>query len=79
MSWIYDAVCHNDRYKHRWTSFKIEDVEYAKEGCSRCPVMTQCAMSLTDDIGVGVMFGTSEFERLSKFIKSGGVIHESFV
>lgn len=71
MSWIHYAVCKNDKHRSRWLSFNLEDIEYAKEGCKKCPVIERCAMSLGEEMGIGVMFGLSEYDRLCLSIDQG--------
>lgn len=66
-NWRNDAICAFDKHHYRWLSYKISDVEYAKEGCSRCKVKTQCLLSaLKNDAFVGVIAGMSEYDFLLK-------------
>lgn len=66
MTWIDRAICSNDKNPARWLSFDLKDIEYAKDGCNKCPVKKQCIMSSVngDGLVVGVIAGLSEFDRL---------------
>lgn len=66
-NWKKDAICASDKYSHRWISYKKSDVEYAKDGCSRCNVRKMClATALANDSFVGVIAGMSEYDYLIK-------------
>lgn len=63
------AVCQSDPNKHRWFSYDLNDIEYAKKNCLGCSLIQQCYIAYErnrepDDVRLFVLFGTSEFERL---------------
>jgi hypothetical protein len=63
--WKDQAVCFDDKYSGRWVSYDIRDIEYAKNGCAKCPVKKECLVSaLMDDSFTGVRAGISEYEYL---------------
>lgn len=65
MNWKDQAVCFDDKNSSYWTSYDFDKVQYAKNGCSRCPVKMQCMMAHADDpYAAGVIGGLSEFDRL---------------
>lgn len=65
MSWRSQAVCFGDENSTYWTSYEYDKVQYAKDGCLRCPVKMQCMASHVDEPYVaGVIGGLSEFDRL---------------
>lgn len=65
MSWRNKAVCFNDSNSSYWVSYNLDKIKYAKDGCSKCSVIKECAMaSLHDENPVGVIAGLSEFDRL---------------
>lgn len=64
-NWKSKAVCSSDKYHNKWLSYNIDDVEYAKDGCSRCTVRKECLITaLQNDTFVGVIAGISEFDYL---------------
>lgn len=64
-SWKEHAVCASDKHSHKWISYKESDVEYAKDGCSRCSVKKIClATALANDTFVGTIAGMSEYDYL---------------
>jgi len=64
-NWKSLAVCVDDKFSNRWVSYNIEDVKYAKDGCSRCPVRQECFINaIENDSMIGVIAGISEFEFL---------------
>lgn len=74
MSWRNKAICFNDPNSAYWLSYNIEKIKYAKQGCVRCPVQEECLISVIDDEHVvGVVAGTSEFDRLVMVNKERGV------
>ena len=64
MNWIDRAICRKDRNPDYWVSYNLQKIEYAKAGCAKCPVQTECASSaaLEDEV-FGVIAGMSEFDR----------------
>lgn len=74
MSWRSKAVCFNDSNSDYWLSYNFEKIQYAKRGCSKCPVQEECLMSvLEEEHVVGVVAGFSEFDRLVMINKDRGV------
>lgn len=64
-NWKNNAICASDKHSVRWLSYKESDVEYAKEGCSRCSVKKIClATALANDSFVGTIAGMSEYDYL---------------
>lgn len=77
-NWKTNAICASDKYKNKWVSYKISDVEYAKEGCSRCSVKKIClATALANDSFVGTIAGMSEYGYLVKTWQAVQDINES--
>jgi len=65
--WKRLAVCLKDKNSSHWLSYKIEHIEYAKNGCSTCEVKQEClAEALNQEMYVGVNGGISEWEFLNK-------------
>jgi len=63
--WIKDAVCRNDEHSLYWTSSDWEQIEYAKEKCTKCDVKIPCIVTaLEDPYFAGVTAGMSKFDRL---------------
>ena len=77
-SWKKEAVCASDKHSARWISYKESDVEYAKDGCSRCPVKKMClANALANDYFVGTIAGLSEYDFLKYTWQAVWDINES--
>ena len=63
------ALCNANARSHYWLSYIESEIEYAKSLCMECPAILECAaymMEQYDDdaVPVGVLAGTSEFDRL---------------
>lgn len=77
-NWKSEAICFGDKHSSRWTSYNINDIEYAKDGCSRCPVKRECLVSaVMNDSFVGVVAGISEYEYLTYTWREAGDVNES--
>ena len=64
-NWKKYAICASDKHSAKWISYKESDVEYAKEGCSRCTVKKLClATALANNSFVGTIAGMSEYDYL---------------
>ena len=64
-SWKNKALCASDPKQHSWMSYDMEDVLYAKDGCSRCSVRKECFLSAWESGDFyGVNGGISEYEFL---------------
>ena len=65
--WKSLAVCLADKNQSYWLSYKIEHIEYAKKGCSVCPVKVECIENaIAQEVYVGVNTGISEWDFLDK-------------
>lgn len=65
MSWTSRAICHQSDNRKYWLSYDVHEISHALDGCSICKVKKQCAESYADvDYFVGVVAGTTEFDRL---------------
>lgn len=63
--WKELAVCAQDSDPSAWLSYDYQDVQYAKEGCSRCEVRTECFTTAWHlPLYVGVNAGISEYDYL---------------
>jgi hypothetical protein len=59
------ALCLTDKNCHFWLSFRESEIEYAKSKCPECPAIIECAgLILDEEYSVGVLAGTSEFDRM---------------
>ena len=59
------ALCLTDKNCHFWLSFVESEIEYAKSKCPECPAIIECAsLILNEEYSVGVLAGTSEFDRM---------------
>ena len=64
-NWKKNAICASDKHSAKWISYKESDVEYAKDGCSRCSVKKIClATALVNNNFVGTIAGMSEYDYL---------------
>lgn len=64
-NWRSKAICTGDTKASSWLSYDIKEVEYAKEGCSRCTVRKECLITaLKNNSFVGVIAGISEYDYL---------------
>lgn len=64
-NWRDKAVCSDSRYPERWLSYKMSDIKYAKQGCLKCSVRSECLLNaIQNDFFVGVVAGISEFDYL---------------
>lgn len=64
-NWRKKAICSGDKKSSSWLSYDYKDVEYAKEGCSRCSVRKECLITaLNNDSFIGVIAGISEYDYL---------------
>ena len=64
MSWLDKAFCRKSKNKSFWLSFDPDEIQFALDGCSKCEVIKECAMSYEQHGGDGVMAGTTDFTRL---------------
>lgn len=64
-NWKSKALCSRDIKQHTWWSYDKDDIAYAKQGCSRCPVRSECFLSAwqSDDF-YGINGGITEFDFL---------------
>jgi hypothetical protein len=64
--WLSVAICRKDNHSDYWLSYDLDKIEYAKQGCAKCSVQKECAISSLsqDDNPVGVIAGLSEYDRL---------------
>lgn len=77
-NWRDQAICFHDKNAHKWTSYNYDDVQYAKDGCSICPVRKQCLVTaMTSNSFVGVIAGISEFDFLMYTWEEVNDINES--
>lgn len=77
-NWKSNAICASDKHSAKWVSYKQSDVEYAKDGCSRCDVKKIClATALANDTFVGTIAGMSEYDFLMRTWHSVEDINES--
>lgn len=59
------ALCWTDKNSQFWLSFLESEIEYAKSKCHECPAIIECAgLILDEESSVGVLAGTSEFDRM---------------
>lgn len=64
-NWRLEAVCLSDKNSGYWLSYKHSQILYAKEGCKRCKVQTQCFLSaIQNEEFTGVNAGISEYDFL---------------
>ena len=54
MSWLDKAFCRKSKNKSFWLSFDPDEVQFALDGCSKCEVIKECAMSYEQYGGEGV-------------------------
>lgn len=67
------ALCMTDSKSNYWLSFRESEIEYAKSKCHECPAIIQCAgLMLDEEYSVGVLAGTSEFDRMELIWKEVG-------
>jgi len=72
------ALCHTDKNGHYWLSFIESEIEYAKSKCHECPAIMECVgIILETPDAVGVLAGTSEFDRMEFMWKEVGSAKES--
>ena len=69
MPQLYGALCNADARSHYWLSYIESEIEYAKSLCMECPAMLECVVYMMerydgDEVPLGVLAGTSEFDRL---------------
>ena len=69
MPQLYGALCNADARSHYWLSYVEVEIEYAKSLCMECPAISECAVYMIeqyddDMVPLGVLAGTSEFDRL---------------
>ena len=77
-NWKDRAVCSKDKFPNKWVSYDLDDIAYAKDGCSRCTVRKEClAMSLQNDYFIGVVAGISEYDYLTTIWKRAKKENES--
>ena len=63
--WVKKAVCANDERSIAWLSYDINEIRYAKQGCSRCKVQKECFLNAwQNNPYVGVNAGISEYDFL---------------
>jgi hypothetical protein len=63
------ALCNASDRSHFWLSYDESEIEQAKAICKVCPALLKCAAYMIeqyddDTVPVGVLAGTSEFDRL---------------
>jgi hypothetical protein len=76
--WKELAVCANDPDPSSWLSYDYQDVLYAKEGCSRCKVKSECfTVAWSNPLYVGVNAGISEYDYLILTWKEAKKANES--
>jgi hypothetical protein len=76
--WLEKALCANDEHPFAWLSYDIEDIEYAKHGCSLCKVRKECFLSAwQNEPYVGVNAGISEYDFLVLTWKEAKKAHGS--
>ena len=64
-NWRSKAICTGDKNSSNWLSYDIKNVEYAKEGCSRCTVRKECLITaIKNNSFIGVIAGISEYDYL---------------
>lgn len=63
-NWKQFATCKNDLMYHSWTSYKKEEVEYAKKKCNECAVFNDCLYNsiFIEKEFYGVNAGMSEYD-----------------
>lgn len=72
------AVCSGNHHSSKWLSYDINDIEYAKDGCSKCSVRVPClASAISNDSFVGVVAGISEYDYLELLWKRAESENES--
>ena len=69
MPQLYGSLCNADARSHYWLSYIEAEIEYAKSLCMECPAILECAVYMMerydgDEVPLGVLAGTSEFDRL---------------
>lgn len=64
MTWLDRAVCRKDDHPEYWLSYNLQKIEYAKTGCTKCPVKQEClSTAALEDEFYGVVGGLSEYDR----------------
>lgn len=64
-SWRDEAICASNPNAHKWVSYNLDDIKYAKNGCAKCTVRKECLITaLENNSFIGVVAGISEFEYL---------------
>jgi hypothetical protein len=64
-NWKSMAVCTDNYHPEKWVSYDLEDIAYAKDGCSKCSVRIPClSTAIMNDSFVGVVAGISEYDYL---------------
>jgi hypothetical protein len=63
------ALCNADARSQHWLSYVEAEIEYAKSLCRECPAFLKCTAYMMgqyhdDNVPLGVLAGTSEFDRL---------------
>jgi hypothetical protein len=63
------ALCNANARSHYWLSYIESEIEYAKSLCMECPAILECVVYMMerydgDEVPLGVLAGTSEFDRL---------------
>ena len=72
------ALCFVDKKSHFWLSFVESEIEYAKSKCPECPAIIECAGLIVDvPDAVGVLAGTSEFDRMELMWKEVDSVEET--
>lgn len=59
--WTRDALCKFDK---KFTSFHIDDVNFAKSVCERCSVQVECIIANAEIDGTFMSAGLSKYDRL---------------
>ena len=76
--WLSEALCKKDSNSHLWLSSNIDDINYAKDVCRRCPVRIECLYSAIYDKDefIGVNGGLSEIDYLIRTWEEAEDEHE---
>ena len=78
-NWAQRALCKKDDKPYSWLSSNIDDINYAKNVCMRCPVRMECLYSAIyeKEEFIGVNGGYSEIEYLIRTWEEAGDEDES--
>ena len=59
--WTKDALCKFDK---KFTSFHIDDINFAKSVCQNCTVQVECIIANAEVDGTFMAAGLSKYDRL---------------